>query len=128
MTLTTSMNTNMNHQLRVMSTPTWPVPYYQRAFRHPANLDLPKGNISYVAVDVNDHHVILAKELLKLEGKGYVVEAIEQTYDLGSYLTEFSNSAQFSKAFTDDLLDCLSVCHEQNVKLLNDTDLTDVFN
>ncbi len=103
------MSSNMNHNLRVMSTPTWPVPYYQRAFRHPANLDQPLGNISYVEKDVSDHHVILAKELLKLDGKGYVVEAIEQHYDIGSYLTQFSDSAQFSKAFTDDLLDCLSV-------------------
>ena len=36
-TLTHQLNPYRNHQLRVMSTPEWPVPYYQRAFR-----DLPK--------------------------------------------------------------------------------------
>ena len=55
-----------NHQLRVMSTPTWPVPYYDRAFRHPTNIDQRKGDLSYIAVGVDDTHVMLAKELLKL--------------------------------------------------------------
>ena len=34
-TLTHQLNPYRNHQLRVMSTPEWPVPYYQRAFRDP---------------------------------------------------------------------------------------------
>lgn len=36
-TLTYSLSSNRNHQLRVMSTPEYPVPYYQRQFR-----DIPK--------------------------------------------------------------------------------------
>ena len=92
------MNTDRNHNLRVMATPTWPVPYYQRAFRHPANLDRTDGNLSSFAVAVSDSHVIVAKELLKMDGKGYVVEQIEQNYDVKSYLTEFSDSKLFSSA------------------------------
>ena len=38
-TMVSSLNPDRNHNLRVMSTPQWPVPYYQRAYRHPANLD-----------------------------------------------------------------------------------------
>jgi hypothetical protein len=34
----------------------------------------------------------------------------------------------FCKAYVDDLLDCLGVAHEQNVKLLAEHDLSDVFN
>lgn len=34
-TLIGSMSASTDHRLRVMSTPTWPVPYYQRLFRHP---------------------------------------------------------------------------------------------
>lgn len=91
-TLMTSLNTDRNHNLRVMSTPTWPVPYYQRAFRHPANLDRPDGDISYFNVELDDTHVLVAKEMLKVHGKGYVVEAIEQHYDLNSYKTIFADS------------------------------------
>ena len=127
-TLTGSVNTARNHNLRVMATPTWPVPYYQRAFRHPANLSKDQGNLMHIAVPLHDCHAMIAKEMLKLEGKGYVVEAIEQHYELTSYLTSFKDSTQFSKAYVDDLLDCLNVAHEQNVSLLGDHDLADVFN
>ena len=122
------MNSDRNHNLRVMATPTWPVPYYQRAFRHPAQLDRTDGNLSYFNTALNDSHVLIAKELLLLGGKGYVVEAIEQHYDVTSYLTEFEDSKLFSAAYTDDLLDCLGVAYEQNVRILDDNDLSDVFN
>ena len=69
-----------------MSTPTWPVPYYQRLMRHPVNSgDIDKGQLNYIAVDCNDVHSILAKEALKADGLGYVVEAIEQHGDSTTY-------------------------------------------
>ena len=71
---------------------------------------------------------MIAKEILKLSGQGYVVEAIENNYDIDSYLTQFRDSSLFSKAYVDDLLECLGVAHEQNVKLLSEHDLSDVFN
>ena len=111
-----------------MATPQWPVPYYQRAYRHPANLDRVEGNLGYFLCNVDDSHVMMAKELLKLEGKGYVVEAIEQHYDIDSYKTAFGDSGQFSAAYLDDLLDCLGTAREQDVKLLAENDLQDVFN
>ena len=96
MTLVGSMNPDRNHNLRVMSTPQWPVPYYQRAYRHPARLDKNEGDLGYFMVNLHDSHVMIAKELLKLEGKGYVVEAIEQHYDITSYKTSFTDSSMFS--------------------------------
>ena len=87
MTLMDSVNSAKNHNLRVMSTPQWPVPYYQRAFRHPANLDRPDGDITYINVPLHDSHAMIAKEMLKMNGQGYVVEAIENHYKIDSYLT-----------------------------------------
>ena len=120
-----SLNPDHNHNLRVMSTPEWPVPYYQRAFRHPASLEKRQGNLNNFLVPLHDFHVILAKELLKSTKQGYVVEAIENHYDLDSYKTQFRDSSLFSKAFVDDMLDCLSVAFEQNAKVLNEHDLAD---
>ena len=116
-----------NHSMRVVSTPTWPVPYYQRAFRHPASLDKDLGSLWSICADIDDGTVMIAKEMLKLEGKGYVVEAVEQHFELKDYMTSFEDSTQFSVAYLDDLLECLGAAQEQNVKLLNDHDL-DVFN
>ena len=62
----TSLNTGENNQMRVMSTPTWPVPYYQRAFRDPKNIDKAEGDLEHIAVPVSDSDVIIAKELLLL--------------------------------------------------------------
>ena len=123
----TGHNPQTNAMQRVMATPTWPVPYYQRAFRHPARLDKAEGDLGYFMVQVGDEHALIAKELLKLEGKGYVVEAIEQHYDIDSYMTAFGDSAAFSRAYTDDLLECLGTAREQDMRLLNETDFKDVF-
>ena len=73
-------------------------------------------------------HVAIAKEVLLLQGKGYVVEAIEQDYDITSYVTSFESSEKFSAAYTDDLLDCLGVAQSENVRLLDENDYSDVFN
>ena len=127
-TLVAAVNPDRNHNLRVMSTPQWPVPYYQRAFRAPAQLDRPAGDLQAVRVNLHASHALVAKELLKLEGKGYVVEAIEQHYDIKSYLTKFEDCEQFANAYVDDLLDCLGTAREQDVKLLAENDLSDVFN
>ena len=123
-TLTHSMNPDRNHNLRVMSTPTWPVPYYQRAFRHPGNLDKRDGDLMHVGVHVHDGHVLMAKGALMMNGDGYVVEAIEQHYDLETYITEFQDSKQFCDAYVDDLLDCLGVAHQQNTYLLGQHDFS----
>jgi len=108
-----------------MSTPEWPVPYYQRAFRHPASLEKREGNLNHFLVPLHDFHAVMAKELLKSLKLGYVVEAIENHYDLDSYKTQFRDSSLFSKAYVDDMLDCLTVAFEQNNRLLNEHDLAD---
>ena len=111
-----------------MSTPTWPVPYYQRIMRHPVDSgDIYKGRLSYVAQDCDDLHAILAKEQLKKDGLGYVVEAVENHADTKTYCTSFDDSTMFSQAYTDDLLDCLSVAFEQNKRVMGEHDLADIF-
>ena len=122
-----SINPERNHQLRVMSTPTWPVPYYQRIMRHPVNSgDIDKGNLSCVAQDCSDIHAILAKQMLIKKGMGYVVEAVENHADSKTFCTSFEDSTVFSNAYTEDLLDCLNVSFEQSKRVLNDIDLADV--
>ena len=115
-----------NHQLRVMSTPTWPVPYYQRVMKHAVNSgDIDKGNLSYVGVEIGDIHALLAKQALRAKGQGYIVEAVENHADTTTYATKFENSMKFSNAYTEDLLDCLDVAFNQSKRVLNDIDLSD---
>ena len=86
-TLLGSINPDTNHNLRVMSTPEWPVPYYQRAFRHPPSLERRIGNISSFMLPLHDYNVLVAKEILKSIGKGYVVEAVENHFNIKTYKT-----------------------------------------
>ena len=75
---------------------------------------------------LHDIHVLIAKEYLKTDGKGYVVEAVENHYDLENYCTSFKDSAQFSRAYLEDLAEALDVAKEQNNRILNEHDLADV--
>lgn len=121
-----SINPERNHQLRVMSTPTWPVPYYQRIMRHPVNSgDIDKGTLSTVAEPLTDIHAIFAKQYLRQAGLGHVVEAVENHADTTTYCTSFQDSTKFSNAYTEDLLDCLDVAFNQSKRVLNDIDLAD---
>ena len=88
-----SINPERNHQLRVMSTPTWPVPYYQRIMRHPVDSgDINKGNLACVGQDCSDIHAIIAKQNLITAGLGYVVEAVENHADSKTFCTSFEDS------------------------------------
>ena len=94
--------------------------------RHPVNSgDIDKGNLSYIAEGVNDLHAILAKEQLRESGLGYVVEAVENHADTNTYCTSFENSTMFSRAYTEDLLDCLDVAFDQHKKAFTEVDLAD---
>ena len=95
--------------------------------RHPVNSgDIDKGQLSYINQECTDLHSILAKEALKADGLGYVVEAVEQHGDSKTYQTSFADSSMFTTAYTDDLLDCLSVAYDQNSRVMKEVDLADV--
>ena len=94
--------------------------------RHPVNSgDINKGNLSHIAGECSDAEVIKAKEALKQKGMGYVVEAIDNHYQGKTFVTQFDDSTQFTKAYTEDLLDCLNVAFDQSKRVLNDIDLAD---
>lgn len=124
-TLLGSVVADRNHSLRVMSTPTWPVPYYQRAFRHDASREDVQEDLTYVCQPIDDFHVLMAKENLKASGRGYVVEQIDNNYDSTDFVFRFEDSSTFCKAYVDDLLDCIGVAHDENARLLKEHDLAD---
>ena len=76
-----------------MATPTWPVPYYQRHSRHdPHPQHSNEMSLSNFNVPIDDYHSVLAKEHLKSQGKGYVVEAVENHFDIKNFQTSFTDS------------------------------------
>ena len=78
--------------------------------KHPVNSgDINKGQLSCIAEDISDIHAIMAKQALKTNGLGHVVEAVESHADTTTYCTSFQDSTKFSNAYAEDLLDCLDV-------------------
>ncbi len=74
---------------------------------------------------IHDGDVMVAKELLKTQGLGHIVETVENHYDIETYRMKFGDSADFCMAYVDDMLDALGVAHEQNVRILAQHDLAD---
>ena len=125
-TLIAQLNPDRNHNLRVMSTPEFPVPYWQRSFRHdPTPMDAQEIDLTGKALPISDTHVLAAKEVLKMQGKGYIVEAVENHFDVDNYITKFEDSSGFSEAYVDDMLDCLDLVARQNSRIMNEFDLAD---
>ena len=94
--------------------------------KHPVNSgDIDKGSLSCLAEPITDAHAIMAKQALKANGLGHVVEAVENHADTTTYCTSFEDSTKFSNAYTEDLLDCLDVAFNQSKRVLNDIDLAD---
>ena len=97
-------------------------------FRHPVNSgDISKGNLENIAVAIDDSHVILAKQQLMANNLGYVVEAVENHADTTTYCTSFEDSTMFTKAYTDDLMNCLGVAWNENRRIMAEHDLQDVW-
>ena len=76
-----------DYNLRVMSTPTWPVPYYQRLFRDPPLVERLDIDLSIIRRPLCDMHVIFGKEMLKSHGYGYIVQIMEDHFPInGTYI------------------------------------------
>ena len=87
------------------------MPYYQRAYR---NDPRPQDDGDFMTLDgffvnIKDDDVVIAKEWLKSNGQGYVVEAVENHYDITDYKTKFNDSGAFSEAYLEDLSTCLDI-------------------
>ena len=83
--------------------------------------------MSCITVPINIGTAIAARELLKDEGHGNVVEVVENHYEFKEegFITKFEDSTHFSQAYLDDMLEALPVAWKQNQRLLSQFDLAD---
>ena len=65
-----------------MATPTWPVPYYQGAFRAEANLNVKTGDLNHIAVPLQAAHAMTAGgSVLSVYGRGFGTASPVGLYD-----------------------------------------------
>jgi hypothetical protein len=112
--------------LRVISTPEFPVPYYQRLMRHPPSPENMTIDLSTVNELPNDGTVIRVRESLRQTPHGLkILNYVENHVKLQSFITICTSVTEQCNIYADDLMHYLDATHEENVRILKSVDLAD---
>ena len=112
-----------------MSTPEFPVPYYQRIMRNPPAIENITIDLSAIIEPVNEGTVIRTKSTLADSPEGLkVIDYIENHMKLDSYITCINSSAEQCHIYSDDLIHYLDSAHEENCRILKACDLAECLN
>jgi hypothetical protein len=118
--------TSKHNNLRVISTPEFPVPYYQRISRAAPAPEQITIDLLTILEPPNDATVIRTKKELAQSAEGLkVIEFIENHNQSNSYITSVKSVGEQSNIYADDLVHYLDSAHEENCKILSSVDLAD---
>jgi hypothetical protein len=120
------LNGRHSNSLRVVSTPEFPVPYYQRIMRHPPSPENVTVNLATIAELPNEGTVIRVREQLRQTPRGLkILNYVENHVKTNSYLTACESIAEQCNIYADDLMHYLDATHEENVRIIKTVDLSD---
>lgn len=111
---------------RVMSTPTWPVPYYQRIHRaYPVREDK-NINLSTADLEFSDVNWYSAKEALNRSLKGrQIVQYTENNVRTNSTICHYlayqirkEDCETMARSYVSDISQFLDIANRENVKIL----------
>ena len=118
-----------HNNLRVMSTPEFPVPYYQRIMRNPPAIENVTINLNNILAPVNEGTVARTKAAISGTAEGLkIIEHVENELQLDSYVTCVSSPAEQCDIYSDDLIHYLDSVHEENCRILKSCDISDCLN
>jgi hypothetical protein len=104
---------------RVMSTPTWPVPYYQRMVKAYPVREKKSVNLSLMDFDADDTNWYAAKEILNETLKGrQIVEYTEKNIKTNTYLIRKNDCETMVRSYVDDCGQFLDIANRENVRIL----------
>ena len=112
--------------LRVISTPEFPVPYYQRIMRHPPAPENMTIDLSTICELPNEGTVIRVRENLRHTPQGLkILNYVENHLKLQSFITICTSVTEQCNIYADDLMHYLDATHEENCRILKSVDLSD---
>jgi hypothetical protein len=115
-----------HNNLRVISTPEFPVPYYQRIIRNPAAGEQVTIDLNSLLDPMNDSTVIRVKHDLAKSSEGLkILEYVENHMQSKSYETSVTSVAEQCNIYSEDLIHYLDCAHEENCRILKSCDLAD---
>lgn len=118
--------TSKHNNLRVISTPEFPVPYYQRIIRAPPAPEQVTIDLLTILEPPNEGTVVRVKKDLAESAEGLkLVDYIENHHPGTSFVTQVKSVAEQSSIYADDLVHYLDSAHEENCRILSSVDLTD---
>lgn len=120
------LGAHSHNNLRVISTPEFPVPYYQRIFRHldsPSQMSL---DMRRLVTQPDNTNAIKTRDQLSKSSEGLkVLEFVENSLDTKSYITEIRSISAQAEIYANDLIEYLDAAHEENCRIINQVDLSD---
>ena len=115
-----------SNSLRVISTPEFPVPYYQRIMRHPPSPENMTLNLSKICEFPTEGNVARVREKLRHSPQGLkILNYVENHVKLNSYVTFLTSVTEQCNIYADDLAHYLDATHEENVRIIKTVDLAD---
>ena len=115
-----------HNALRVISTPEFPVPYYQRITRALPSSEQQTLNLLNLKSETDENVVIKTKEQLSKTSEGLkVLEFVENKMALKSYSTNVQSVSTQAEIYTEDLINYMDSAHDENHRILNSVDLGD---
>ncbi len=117
-----------HNNLRVISTPEFPVPYYQRIMKHPSSREQVTLDLRKIQYQLDDNIVITTKEKLSKTSEGLkVLDFVNNKVALDSFTTEINSIEVQAEIYANDLLNYIDCAHEENCRIMAEVDLADCF-
>ena len=115
-----------HNNLRVVSTPEFPVPYYQRITRAVPATEQVTIDLQTILEPVNDATVIRVRhELAKTSDGLKVLEYADNYMEGSSYETVVDSVGPQCDIYSEDLIHYLDAAHDENCRILKSCDLAD---
>lgn len=115
-----------HNNLRVISTPEFPVPYYQRIYRAPPAVEELTIDLNHLNREVDDELVIQTKSQLSKSSEGLkALEFIENKVTLKSYITSVDSVGVQANIYAEDLMNFIDCAFDENKRILDEVDLAD---
>ena len=113
-----------HNNLRVISKPEFPVPYYQIIMRHLESPEQVSIDMRRINKEVDENIIIKTKDSLSKTSECLkVLEYVENKLQLNSYITKINSIDVQAEIYVNDLVNYLDAAHEQNCRIINDFDL-----
>jgi hypothetical protein len=115
-----------HNNLRVISTPEFPVPYYQRIYRAPAAVEETTIDLTHLNRGIDDELIIQTKSQLSKTSEGLKsLEFIENKVSLKSYITSVDSVGVQANIYAEDLMNYIDCAFDENKRILDEVDLSD---